>query len=100
MIQNPGCWMMSLRNSAVLIHHLHTAARVPRQGPGVGRTLCSCPLLTHIAAPCTFTTHQQLHVAVGIVSLLCPAWNERNLNPIPKNVTYVVICMQVVFIWG
>lgn len=25
---------------------------------------------------------------------------QKNLNPIPKNVTYVGICMQVVFIWG
>jgi len=52
--------MMSLRNSAVLIHHLHTTAFVPRRGPGVGRTLqlpsadahrCSLHLHNTPAAP-------------------------------------------------
>lgn len=65
-----------------------------------GQNSVQLPLLMHIAALCTLRTHQQLHMAVGIISVLCPAWSERNLNPVPKNGTYVVICMQVVFIGG
>lgn len=65
-----------------------------------GQNSVQLPLLMHIAALCTLRTHQQLHMAVGIISVLCPAWSERNLNPVPKNVTYVVICIQVVFIGG